>query len=205
MIRPFRATSVLALAALAGLLVAGCAPAPTVSPSHPVTSPAPVSSSPAASPRAAVSSVSPVSPPATVSASPTAGPSVKATGSLELFAPTSDALTGTCGTNAGVPTLALTDKANDFFDGIDVTVRLNAAKSAVTSVAIHLGKDSEEYVRDMTYAATSPAKGTSAALKVSGRTYTVSGKLNAVETKGSKRATSLMPYVLKVTCAAGHW
>ena len=139
------------------------------------------------------------------SASATAPTSVKATGSLDLFAPTSDALAGTCATTGGVPTLTLSDRANDFFDGVDVTVRLDAAKAKVAAVSIHLGADSEEYVRDLSYTAANPAKGTSSTLKVSGRTYTVSGKLAVVETKGSKRTTSLMPYALKVTCAPGAW
>ena len=187
------------------MTLVGCArtpPAPSTSatPSSSVPSETP---SPSSTPTASGSpSASASKPSVTPSVTATTGPAVKATGSLKLFAPATSKLVGSCQNRAGAPTLTVADKKNDFFNTIDATLVLAAGKKTVAKLTIALGEDSELIKRTLTFEAAKPARGTSAALSVSGSTYKVTAKLaNAADGKPA----GTMPVTLTLTCAGSNW
>ncbi len=197
----------IAVTAGAALAVTGCArtqPGGVVAPSPGASaSDTPmVGESPTTTPSESAST----SPTAATSTSPTStassGPAVKATGTLKLFAPTSKKLAGTCQNKAGAPTLTVADRKNDFFHTVDAAVVLTGDKSAVSTVTIALGEDSDEITRTITYDAAKPTAGVSAKLGVKGAVYTVSGKLANAE-DGTPAGT--IPVTLVITCASTKW
>ncbi len=115
--------------------------------------------------------------------------------------PVSDALSGTCQLADGL-TVALSDPKNDFYEGVDVAVQIDTAAKTVTSVTIELGRDSEDGTHQMTYSAAAPVTGTTAKLAVAGSKYTLTGVVQDLETRHGKKATSLIPLTLVITCAA---
>jgi hypothetical protein len=141
----------------------------------------------------------------TPSTSAPATPSVKASGTLAFYMTVSKALAGTCKTVSGDPTITLADHANEFYKTVDATVVLDAKKAAVTSVKAALGEDQEGFAWKLSYQSPNSDKGTSAALKVAGNTYTISGKLTAKETRGSKTITETLPFTIVATCAGSKW
>lgn len=191
--------------ALSGCARVPPATSPTVAvPSPSVTSPLPTAtdSTPATTTSSPSSTTASAIATATATATATSGPSVKATGSLRLFADASKKLTGTCQNKAGVPTLSVADKKNDFFNTIEVVLTLAGGKKTLTSLTIELGEDSELITRTLTYDAAKPAAGTSAKLTVSASAYQVTGKLANAE---DGTAAGTMPVTLKVTCAGSSW
>lgn len=163
-----------------------------------------ISESPTATTSESATTTSSTRPSASTSPTGTAssGPAVKALGTLKLFAPTSKKLTGTCQNKAGMPTLTVADHKNDFFHTVDATVVLSGDKSAVSTVTIALGEDSEEITRTITYDSAKPATGVSAKLSVKGPLYTVTGKLANAE-DGTPAGT--IPVTLVITCASTKW
>ncbi len=53
--------------------------------------------------------------------------------------------------------------------------------------------------------AAKPAAGTSAKLVAAGNTYTVSGKLRALETRKGKTIDEVLPFTLVAKCAGSDW
>lgn len=170
--------------------------------------------SPAFTPKPVVT-VSPSAPPkpsspTTSASSPTPAASatkasVKATGRLALFMPVTTALAGTCRTAGGASTITLADHKNDFYQTVDATVVLDAARKSVRSVDVAFGEDTEGFTWKLEYRSSKPVKGTSAKLATSGRTHTVSGKLRAVERRGDDTRTEVLPFKLVAKCAAADW
>lgn len=143
--------------------------------------------------------------PTTPSPTPSTAEPVDATGSMAIFAPVSEALAGTCSTTDAGPTISLSDPDNEFYRSVDVTVVLDADRAGVASVAVEFEEDSEGFHWELSYDASDPAKGTSGKLAVSGRTYTVSGKLTAEETRKGKTRTEVLPYRIVARCASRQW
>lgn len=143
--------------------------------------------------------------PTPTTASPTAA-AVKATGNLNFYSEVSSAMAGTCTVQDGLPTLTVTDEANDFFERVTVTVVLNPAKSRLLTFGVETGEDSEGTTWKLGYDSSAPAKGTSAKLVVNGSTYRVSGNATAVEvdSDGGKR-TEVIPFGATVKCADLDW
>lgn len=190
--------------------LSGCARVPPATiptaavPSPSVTSPLPTAtdSTPATTTSSPSSTTASATSTTTASATATSGPAVKATGSLKLFADASKKLTGSCQNKAGVPTLSVADKKNDFFNTIEVVLTLAGGRKTLSGLTIELGEDSELITRRLTFDAAKPAAGTSAKLTVNANTYQVTGKLANAE---DGTAAGTMPVTLKVTCAGSNW
>jgi hypothetical protein len=148
---------------------------------------------------------SPSGPATSASPSTPSKPAVKATGSVAIFMTVSKAMTGTCQTVDGPPTITLADHSNDFYGTVDATVVLDGDRKQARSVDMAFGEDSEGFTWKLGYDAASPAKGTSATLSVSGTTYTVSGKLTAWETRKGKTTTEVKPFKITAKCASSNW
>ena len=131
---------------------------------------------------------------------------VKATGNLNFYSEVSSAMTGTCSQVKGVPTIVVTDEANDFFETVTVTLVLAPAKDRLLSLAVETGQDSEEITWHLAYDSAKPAKGTSAKLVVNGSTYRVSGNTTAVEIDADgAKTTEIIPFGATVKCADLGW
>ena len=124
---------------------------------------------------------------------------------MALFGTVSEQLTGTCRTLDGAPTITLTDHANEFYTTVDVTVVLTPDKKSVTSVDGEFGEDSEGFTWKLAYQSSKPATGTSAIVKTSASTSTVSGKLTAKETRKGRTTTEVLPFKITVKCASSAW
>lgn len=137
----------------------------------------------------------------TPSVTPSAVPVVTAKGQLSFYKSNlvSKALAGTCAVVAGKPTVVLSDRHNDFFSTVDLTLVFAADGGDVASLAGKLGEDNELITRELVH----PAKGTSAHLVASGGVYRISGNVMAYE-NGSKDG-SLIPYSLTATCSRSDW
>ncbi|MGB7962019.1 MAG: hypothetical protein WCF12_03535 [Propionicimonas sp.] len=160
--------------------------------------------SPTPTPTSASPTPSPTDTPTRTPTSTPSKPAAKGTGSMTMFSnAVSTAFVSTCKTVGGAPTLVLTDNNNDFFGTVDLTVALNSAASAVTSIAGEFGEDSEGITRKLVFAAAKPAKGTSAVLTTSGLTYKVAGTAMVYE-DGAKQG-SLIPYSITAKCASKDW
>ncbi|MCA0295396.1 MAG: lipoprotein LpqH [Actinobacteria bacterium] len=168
-------------------------PVETITPSAPTRTPSSTATS------TATSSASQT---ATATPSPA---SVKASGSLTMYAEVTKKLTGTCGTKNGASTITLADHANDFYGTVDATIVLKAGKAAVDSVAVAFGEDSEGFTWKLSYDSAKTASGTSAKLASAGNTYTVSGKLKAVETRKGKTIEEVLPFKVVAKCAGAQW
>ena len=136
--------------------------------------------------------------------SPSATPAVKASGSLTFFKANlvSDTFKGTCRTAGEAPTISLADSKNDFYGTVELEIVLDRAKKQVASIAGDFGEDSELITRQIAYNSAKPAKGTSAALKTSGNTYTITGKAEMFE---DGTATDPIPFTIKAKCARTGW
>lgn len=167
-------------------------PVVTITPSGP--------SAPPSSPSEPATSATPASPSTTPST-----PAVKATGSMAIFMTVSNALTGTCQTVSGAPTITLADHNNDFYEAVDAKVVLAADRKQAASVAVTFKEDQEGFHWELAYDSASPVKGTSAVVSASGNTYTISGKLNATETRKGKTITELKPFKITAKCASSNW
>jgi len=188
----------LALSASALAVPAGCALNNPVTPTPSATaSPSSPASTPTVTPSATTSA--PSVPSATTSATTA---SVKATGSLALFSDVSTSMTGTCQVVDGVPTITLTDGENDFFGTVEVTIRLNSGRDALASFVADLGEDSENIARQISYDASSPARGTSAKLVISGQTFQLAGQ--AANREDGKDAGTI-PYSIRARCSSPDW
>lgn len=131
---------------------------------------------------------------------------VKATGNLNFFSEVSSAMTGTCSQVNGLPTITVSDEANDFFETVAFTLVLTPAKDRLLSLAVETGQDSEEITWHLAYDAAKPAKGTSAKLVVNGSTYRVSGSTTAVEIDADgAKTTEIIPFGATVKCADLGW
>lgn len=161
---------------------------------------------PSASPRTTPSRTPSATPSESDTSTPTASPAVvKASGSLSMYAAVTKKLGGTCGTKDGASTITLADHANDFYGTVDVTLVLKTGKAAVDSVDVAFGEDSEGFTWKLSYDSAKPVTGTSAKLVTAGNTYTVSGKLNAVETRKGKSIEEVLPFKLVAKCANAKW
>lgn len=145
---------------------------------------------------------SPSAAPTGPSASPSTKPA-KGIGSLKFFAPVGSKFVTTCQKVDGAPRLVMTDLKNEFFGAVEITTKLNAAGAAVAAIDGTLAEDSEGNQWIMAYSAAKKVKGTSAALKVSGSSYTVSG--TAMMYVGEERAEQLTPFTIVVKCASRDW
>lgn len=188
----------MALAAGTASALTGCAKTPPVL--NPPASAVP--GSPSASPAASA----PASPSATPSTTPqetaASTPGVKATGSLTLYTEASTSMTGTCRTAAGVPTLAVADRRNDFFGSIEATLLLSARRTTVAKLTIELGEDSELVARTLSYDAAQPGAGSSVDLTGQGSAFTVTGKLTAV---ANGQPAGTIPVALTIECSGDDW
>lgn len=182
----------------------GGAPLVTQTPTVPVTqAPVTLSATPSISPSFSPSAGPSASGTAAVTATPT-NPAVKATGRMTLFKnEVSRAFRGTCGRVGGLPTLAIADARNDFFETVDVIVTLSSGGGGVATISAAFGADSEGITRQLRYDQTLRAKGATAVLNAKGTTYTVSGKGMMFEDEAAKG--SLIPYRITVTCASSRW
>lgn len=149
----------------------------------------------------------PVTPSAS-SASATPTPSAKpvsATGRMNLYNNlVSKAFVGTCAKVDDQPTLALSDKRNDFFETVEVSVVLDADAGAVASIDAAFGEDAEGITRQLAYSSDPKLKGTSAALVENGGTdYSITGKAMIYEDKATKG--ELIPFSIQVKCASADW
>lgn len=161
---------------------------------------------PSAPPRTTPSSTPSATSTASETSTPTASPAeAKASGSLAMFAPVTSKLSGTCGTKNGASTITLADHANDFYGTVDVTVVLKPGKAAVDAVAVAFGEDSEGFTWKLSYDSAKPVAGTSAKLVAAGNVYTVSGKLNAQETRKGKTIEEVLPFKVVAKCAGARW
>lgn len=181
--------------------LAACGTGGTAFTPKPVVTITPTPAAPGSGPTSPSPSVTPSQPPS----APPSTPAVKATGSMGVFMTVTEALSGTCRTVDGAPTIAMTDPKNEFYTSVKVTVVLTASRKAVSSVATTFEEDSEGFTWKLGYDAAKPVKGTSAALTVSGSTYTVKGKLNALETRGGKTRTEVLPFTIVARCASAQW
>lgn len=165
-------------------------PVVTITPSAPSPSP----STPTPSPTATE----------TPTNTPTTTPAVKARGSLTFFKQNlvSDTFTGTCRTVAGEPTIKLADPKNDFYGVVELEIVLGGDRKSVATIEGDFGEDSESITRRIAYTAAKPAKGTSATLKTSGNTHTITGKAEMFE---DGRATDPIPFTIKAKCARAGW
>lgn len=166
-------------------------PVVTITPSTPPHSPSPTptaSETPSQSP----------------SQTATAAPAAKASGSLTFFKENlvTDAFTGTCRTVDGAPTITLKDTKNDFYGTVEVKVVLDKSRESVASIGGDFGEDSELITRRMAYDAAKPAKGTSASLKTTGTTHTITGKAQMFE---NGKAVDPIPFTIKAKCARAEW
>lgn len=189
--------------------VAGCSMLGLSSATPSTQAPSPVIS---ASPVTPTLAVSPTEPSDTATTTPTVSttPSVKpvgATGILYLQGGNlaSESMSGTCAMVDGLPTLAVSDKNNEFFGAITMTVVLTTARNAVDSVKGELASDSEEVNWQLSYDADAPVAGTSMKVTGSGAAYIVSGTLATVETHRGKRTAGKLPVKLQVKCATSAW
>ncbi len=168
----------------------GFTPAPVVTHTPSPSAPSPSTSAPSPSP--------------TATPTPSDRPGVKASGSLVFFKRNlvSDAFTGGCRTQGGAPTITLTDSRNDFYNTVELKVVLAADKAAVRSISGDFGEDSELIVRKLGYDGENPAKGTSAKVKLSGTTWTISGTAEMLE---DGAAVDPIPFTIKARCADQDW
>ena len=165
-------------------------PIETITPSAPTTS---ATQTPTQSATSASPSVTPTK------------PAVKASGTMSIYGEISKALTGTCQTVDGAPTITLADHANEFYKKVDLTAVLDATKKTAASVDVAFAEDSEGFAWTLSYSAAQPVAGTSAKVRVSGSTYTISGKLQAKETRKSKTITEVLPFTIVAKCAGTDW
>ncbi len=168
--------------------------------------PASVVASPSQSPQVSVTAPSVTPSATTTTASPTPTPSsgsVKATGRMSLFQNVTKALVGTCEVSAGKPVLTLSDKKNDFFGTVDVTITLAADGGAVSTINADFGEDSELITRKLSYTDKPRVEGTSAVLVAAGGVYTITGKAMVFEDQAT--TGSLIPFSIKAKCASSDW
>jgi hypothetical protein len=169
-------------------------------------SPKPIETvTPAVPPKTSPGTASASTTPSTSPSSTPTQPAVKATGSMALFGTVTKALSGTCRTVDGAPTIKLSDHSNEFYGTVDATLVLKPGKAAITSVDAAFGEDTEGFTWKLSYSAASPAAGTSAKLVGSGNTYTVSGKLKAEETRKGKTIEEVLPFKVVAKCAGAEW
>ena len=193
------ATRLLLAGGLAGILT-GCGFGGGVA-----WSPAPIETVSATPGDATSSSAGPTSP-SPGSPSPTTTPTkkpAKGTGSLKFFGAVGSSFVTTCQKTGGAPTLVMTDLKNEFFGAVEITTKLDAAGAAVARIDGTLAEDAEGNQWVMVYSASKKIKGTSAALKVSGSTYTVTGK--AMMYVGEEKSEQLTPFTMVVKCASRDW
>lgn len=164
-------------------------PVETITPSAPATSASPTKEATSATP----------------SQTPTVNEGVKAKGSMSIYAEVSKALKGTCQTADGGPTITLADHANEFFQAVDATVVLDDSRKSVVDVQVTFAEDSEGFAWELAYVSADPVEDTSATVKTSGSTYTISGKLQATETRKSKTRTDIVPFTIVAKCASTDW
>ncbi len=115
--------------------------------------------------------------------------------------PVSDALSGTC-QGSDVLTVSLSDPKNDFYDGVDVDVKIDTVARVATSVVMDLGQDAESGTHRLTFSATASSPGTRVKVVISGASYSLTGVLQDLEKRHGKKTTSLIPFSLKVVCSA---
>lgn len=139
---------------------------------------------------------------ATPSAVPTTEP-VDATGSMSMYMTVTKKLSGTCQTTEDGPTIKLTDRVNDFYEVVDFTILLGEDK--VQSIDGTFKTDTEGFAWTLSYDALNPVAKTSAKLTASDNKYTISGKLQAVQTRKSKTRTEVLPFKITATCASSEW
>ncbi len=168
-------------------------PVATISPSAPAT----VSPAGSATPSQTLTPTAP-------SATPTKD-AVKATGTMAIYGTISKALVGTCQSLTAGPTITLADPDNEFFRRVDATVVLSATRQTVASVHSTFERDTEGFAWELTYSSAEPVSGTSAKVSTSGRSYTVSGKLQSQETRKGKTNTEVVPFRIVAKCAATGW
>ena len=196
-VKPF--TRALAVGVLAGtLLLSGC--------SDPLNWGSAFAPKPTAGSRTATGGApsSPAAPPTPSGAPSSRTPATgKASASMKLYTnEVSSRFTGTC-TAGDTITIAVADRANDFYGTVDLTVVLDAAATKVASMTAIFGEDSEGITRRISYDGTAPAKGTSAELTAAGQRYQLSGTGLAVETRDGKDSSRPIPYSLDLTCTIG--
>lgn len=191
----------LALAAGTATALTGCAKTPPLL--DPPASAVPAS--PSASPVEPAPS-EPVPPSGTPSATPPETPSstpgVTATGSLTLYREASKAMTGSCRTSSGIPTLTVADRTNEFFGSVDATLLLSERRTTVAKLTIALGEDSELVTRTLTYDAANPGADTSVDLTGKGSAFVVSGKLTSTE---NGKVAGTIPVKLTIECSGRDW
>jgi hypothetical protein len=124
---------------------------------------------------------------------------------MAIYMTVSDALTGSCKSGDGTPTIVLADHANEWYGTVDLTIKLDAGRKKVASVDGTFGKDSEGFTWKLSYNAAEPTKGTSAKLVVADNKFTVSGKLLARESRKGTTRTEILPYRITATCASSKW